>query len=377
MPFAAALSSHPVAATAIGEIVGEVLDHVGTEPDLAVLFATAPHTGALEDVVATVETLLHPHAFVGCTAESVAGGSVEIEQAPAMSLWAGRFGPVAPVRLERPELPPDPPFDPAALLLLADPFTFPAPELFDLLAERYPGLPVVGGNASAARGPGGNRLILNGTIDSDGAVGAFLGPGVTVTPVTSQGCRPIGSPFVVTRSEQNVIFELAGRPALERLMELVPTLGEAEIELINRGGLHVGRVIDESKVEVERGDLLTMNVIGASKEEGAIAVGALVEVGTTVQFQLRDAASASDDLQRLLRSASAAGPEAALLFTCNGRGTRLFPEPHHDAIAVQDHSRGLLPLAGIFAAGEFGPIGGRNFVHGFTASVALFSSRSR
>lgn len=375
MPFAAALSSHPVAATAIGEIVGQVLDRVGPEPDLAVLFATAPHTGALEDVVATIERLLRPHALVGCTAESVAGGAVEVEQAPAISLWAGRFGPVAPMRLERPELPPDPPFDPVALLLLADPYTFPAAQMFELLAERYPGLPVVGGNASAARGPGGNRLVLNGAIDVDGAVGVFLGPGVTVTPVTSQGCKPIGAPYVVTRSEQNVIFELGGRPAMERLMELVPNLDEAEVRLINQGGLHVGQVVDESKVEVERGDLLTMNVIGASREEGAIAVGALVEVGTTVQFQLRDAASASEDLHRLLQSAHTS-PEAALLFTCNGRGTRLFPEAHHDAIAVQD-SAGALPLAGMFAAGEFGPIGGRNFVHGFTASVALFSSRSR
>ena len=373
MPFAAALSSHPVAATAIGETVGHVLDRIGPEPDLVLLFATAPHTGALEDVVSAVEALLRPHAFLGCTAESVAGGAVEVEQAPAISVWAGRFGPVAPVRLEEKGLPADPPFEPAALLLLADPYTFSAQSAFEALGERYPGLPVVGGNASAARGPGGNRLVLNGAIETDGAVGAFLGPGVRVTPVTSQGCRPVGSPYVVTRAEQNVIFELGGRPAMERLMELVPTLSEAEVGLINRGGLHVGRVIDESKLEVERGDLLTMNVIGASKEEGAIAVGSLIEVGTTVQFQLRDAASASDDLQNLLRSVEVE-PEAALLFTCNGRGTRLFPEPHHDAIAVQERA-GALPLAGIFAAGEFGPIGGRNFVHGFTASVALFSTR--
>lgn len=375
MPFAAALSSHPVAATAVGEVIGQVLDGLGAEPDLAVLFATGPHTGALEDVVPAVEALLRADVLLGCTAESVAGGSVEIEQAPAIALWAGRFGPVAPVRLRNGELPPDPPFDPEALLLLADPYTFDAPELFEALSHRYPGLPVVGGNASAARGPGGNRLVLGSAIERDGAVGAFLGPGVRVTPVTSQGCRPIGSPYVVTRSERHVIFELGSRPALERLMELVPTLTEDEVQLINRGGLHVGRVVDESKLEVERGDLLTMNVVGASKEEGAIAVSSFVEVGTTVQFQLRDAASASEDLERLLRAVrSRAG--GALLFTCNGRGTRLFPEPHHDAMSVQEHAGGPA-LAGIFAAGEFGPIGGRNFVHGFTASVALFESRGR
>ncbi len=61
----------------------------------------------------------------------------------------------------------------------------------------------------------------------------------------------------------------------------------------------------------------------------------------------------------------------ALLFTCNGRGTRLFSCPDHDATCVQDEL-GDIPTAGFFAQGEIGPVGGQNFLHGFTASVALF-----
>jgi small ligand-binding sensory domain FIST len=173
---------------------------------------------------------------------------------------------------------------------------------------------------------------------------------------------------VVTRSERNVIYELAGEPALERLMEMVRDgMPERDIRLINQG-LHMGLVIDEHQVEFGRGDFLVRNVLGADQSNGAIAVGDVVDVGTTVQFHVRDADSADEDLRELLTPEDANG---ALLFTCNGRGTRLFPAPNHDADVVGD----LLhdpPLAGFFAAGELGPVGGRNFVHGFTASLALF-----
>ncbi|MEI7766454.1 MAG: FIST C-terminal domain-containing protein, partial [Phycisphaerae bacterium] len=67
-------------------------------------------------------------------------------------------------------------------------------------------------------------------------------------------------------------------------------------------------------------------------------------------------------------------PEAVLMFTCNGRGQRLFNLPHHDAALVQSQV-GKIPLAGFFAAGEIGPVGGRNFVHGQTAALALLRSR--
>lgn len=374
MPFAAALSSHPFAATAVGEIVGEALDRLGGQPDLAMLFATAQHTGAMEDIVPTVRTLLRPRLLLGCTAESVLAGSLEVERAPALALWVAAGFDASPLRLPGHAAPPqEPPFDPAALLLFADPFTFSAPDLFAAVERRWPGLPIVGGNTSAARGPGGNRLVLDGALESDGAVGCFLGPNVRVSPVVSQGCKPIGSPFTVTKAEAHVIYEIAGRPAMERLRDLLPALSDEDRRLIKPSNLHLGRVVDERRVDHDRGDFLAMNVLGANRDSGAIAVGGDVEVGTTVQFQVRDAASASEDLRLALKKAGQA--EAGLMFTCNGRGTRLFGEAHHDVVTVQER-RGPIPLAGFFAAGEFGPVGGRNFVHGFTASLALFQTTS-
>jgi small ligand-binding sensory domain FIST len=204
--FAAAVSEHPVTANAVGEVAGEVLERLGEgpPPDLALLFVTEAHAGALEDAAGAVQAVLSPALLLGCAAVAVAGPGVEIEEQPGVSLWVGRVdGPVAPFRLGE-----DPPFAPVALVLLADPFTFDA-EAF--LAEVD--VPVLGGMASAARGPGGNRLAAEGRVVTEGAVGAWLGPGVRVRSIVSQGCRPIGNPYVVTKAERNVIYELGRRVA--------------------------------------------------------------------------------------------------------------------------------------------------------------------
>ena len=374
MPFAAALSEHPVPAHAAGEVIGTVLEAVGPAPDLAVLFVTGPQAGALDDIAAAVRATLAPGVLIGCAAVSVVGGEREVEEHAAVVLWAGRFASVAPVHLEA--LPtgdgvllrglPDDIEEGAALLLLADPFSFPADDVLTTLADRWPSLTVIGGLASAARGPGGNRLVVDGRVATEGAVGVVLPPGALAETVVSQGCRPIGDPWVVTRAERNVIYELGGRPALERLMEMVEVLGEDERRAAARG-LHLGRVVDESKLEFRRGDFLIRNVLGADKSVGAVAVGDAVDVGDTVQFQVRDAASADEDLRELLAGVDAQG---ALVFTCNGRGTHLFGEPDHDAGLVATVVGSA--TAGMFCAGEIGPVGDRAFLHGFTASVALF-----
>jgi small ligand-binding sensory domain FIST len=219
--------------------------------------------------------------------------------------------------------------------------------------------------ASAARGPGGNRLVLDGAVTTTGAVGVLLEQ--PVQTVVSQGCRPIGDPMTVTRAERNIIYELAGRPAMERLQELASVASPADRVLL-QSGVHLGQVVDEHRDVFERGDFVIRNVLGADRNLGAIAVGDEVEIGSTVQFQVRDAASADEDLRFLLDGRRGDG---ALVFTCNGRGTQLFGIPDHDAQVVHEALDGAA-TAGMFCAGEIGPIGGRSFLHGFTASVLLF-----
>ena len=180
----------------------------------------------------------------------------------------------------------------------------------------------------------------------------LLGGGVDVEAIVSQGCRAYGHPLTVTRSDRNVIYEVAGSPAMECLVDQIKHgLDPADIAGIESNGLFVGRLIDEHVDEPGPGDFLVRTVVGVDRSSGAVAVDDRVPLGSTVRFHLRDAATAHRELSTLLEGRRA---EAALMFTCNGRGTRLFDGAHHDARMLQ-RSVGPVPLAGFFAAGEIGP----------------------
>lgn len=379
--FAAALSQHPVASHAVGEVAGEILEAFGgDDPDLVVCFASPHFVGTMDDLAFALGNLLGPRVLMGATAVSIIGGAHEVEDGPALSVFAASFpdARITPVALGVEQTPdgatitgwPELDHEPSTLLLLADPFSFPIDGFLHRSNQARPDggppLQIIGGAASAARGPGGNRLVLDSLVTTSGAVGVFL-DGVDVQTVVSQGCRPVGSPYVITRGERNRVEELAGRSALDRLQECAATASE-EDRMLMRAGLHLGLVVDEHKAEFGRGDFLVRNVLGADQESGAMVVGDEIAVGQTVQFHVRDAAAADEDLRELLSGVDAS---AVLLFTCNGRGRHLFGVPDHDA-GVVEQLLGPLPVAGAFCAGEIGPIGGRNSLHGFTASLALF-----
>jgi small ligand-binding sensory domain FIST len=391
--FAYALSEHPDARVAVGEAVGGVLEQLGPGVDLAWLFLTPDHAPVVADVAAVIRSALAPGTLVGVTASAVVGGRRGVEDTPGLALFAGRLAaPGRPVRLRAArhdeglavhgmaELVDGAP-DGATVLLVADPFGFPGDAFRVEQARHRPDLTVMGGLASGADEPGGNRLVLDRAIHRDGAVGVVLEAAAAPRPVVSQGCRPIGQPWTVTRSDRQLLYELGGRPALERLTATVEELGEIDRALAARG-LHCGIAVDERRLDFERGDFLVRGVLGADRATGAVAVGDTVPVGATVQFQVRDAATAGEDLVTLLRghatSARALGtgrPAGALLFTCNGRGSFMFGDAHHDATIVAD-ALDDVPVAGMFCAGEVGPIGPRNALHGFTASVAVFRDPS-
>jgi small ligand-binding sensory domain FIST len=225
---------------------------------------------------------------------------------------------------------------------------------------------------SGGRASGDTRLFRDHDVLTSGLVGARL-PGMHAIPIVSQGCRPIGDPYTVTGNDGALITELGGRPPLQRLREIVEGLPRDEQELVSHG-LSIGIVVDEHLAAPGQGDFMIRGLLGADSSTGAIEIGDVVEVGATVQFQVRDAAGADKDLRLAVERAGAqlpGPPVGALLFTCNGRGRRMFGVADHDASTIEELLGGI-PLAGFFAAGEIGPIGGRNALHGFTASMALF-----
>ena len=352
----------------------------GEAPTLAVLLGSRSHSDKAVDVLNAVQEMLEPPALIGCIAQTIVAGRREIEDEPAVAVWlasglaaetfqldfvrTGSGGLLTGYRFDRTTH--------DMHLLLPDPYTFPSSLLIEHLNTDLPGTTVVGGVVSGGRGPGDTRLFRDQDVLTSGLVGVRL-PGVHGVPIVSQGCRPIGDAYIVTAADGAAITELGGRPPLQRLREIVAGLPPDEQELVSNG-LQIGIVVDEHLAAPGQGDFLIRGLLGADQSTGAIEIGDVVEVGATVQFQVRDAAGADKDLRLTVERAGAAlagRPVGALLFTCNGRGRRMFEVADHDASTIEELLGGI-PLAGFFAAGEIGPIAGRNALHAFTASMALF-----
>ncbi len=349
------------------------------EVDLAFLFLSPAHLDEVEAAAEAVREELTPRHLLGCVAEGVVAGVRELEEGPAVAVWAGALPGAeidcfhaAAVQTEDgigvagfPELD-----DPGLVVLLVDPFTFPAGPFLARLNEARERVPLVGGIAAGGRRPGAQALILDDAVHREGAVGAVVS-GLPVLTVVSQGCRPVGHEAVITRCEGNVVYELAGKRALERLRTEIAALSLEEQALAARG-LLVGLVIDENRPEYGTGDFLMRGLLGADETTGALALADTVRVGQTLRFFVRDAASADADLRQALGGTLRhARPAGALLFTCNGRGRNMVPAPDHDARVVAE-LLGTEALAGFFCGGEIGPVGGKAFLHGFTATLAVF-----
>jgi small ligand-binding sensory domain FIST len=339
----------------------------GARPDLVCVFVAAglpARSGAVEAAGRRVMEAAGAGTTIGATAAGVFGGGRGIGHGPAVAVWAATLpgARLRPFRLTARDLVPGPEGDERVGALLADPHTFP---LASALARSEP-VPLVGGQASARGGPGSNRLFLDGEVHAHGAVGLLFGGDVAATAVVSQGCRPTGPAMTVTRAERNVLLELAGAPALQRLAEVVDALPKARRRATARA-LQLGVVVDEYADEHVRGDFLVRGIHGADEATGAVAVGDVVEVGRTVRFQVRDAGAAAEDLAALLPSGGGAG-RGALLFSCAARRA-LLGKADHDVRTVRDRCGAV---AGLLAAGEIGPVGGRNHLHSHSASVLAF-----
>ena len=386
---ASAVSSLNDLDAAVAEVSGEIdarLD--GAPPDLLFVFTTHHHGGDLARVSAELVETTGAAEAAGCTGAWTAGTGRELELAPGLSVLAARL-PDTEVEVIRSAPPGEGGWDADALpiddpertsaIVLADPFSFPVPTFLDDLAETQPGLTVSGGLASGGIAPGQNILYAGADPVNSGAVTVLLKGATRVVSAVSQGCRPIGPPLVATRVEGNAIFELRGKPAAKVLFEVLEDLEESERELFQKGAF-IGRAVDPARSTFRPGDLLVRNIMGLDPQRHAIAVAdGGFRNGTTFQFMVRDGASAEAELASVLEIAgleSMGQASGGLLFTCGGRGQAMFGRPHHDAASVEAAFGPGFPLAGFAANGEIGPVGGRPFLHGFTASAAIFAPRA-
>lgn len=387
MIFASALSTEEAIDQAVSALTTQVLDRLaGATADLLLLFFSHHWDREAVRLTGTLRSALKPGAVLGCVGEGVLRDDHEVEEGPAIALLAAHLPDVhiTPFAFRPTDwrtLLSDPPLlgravgavaPPHLLILLADPFSTPINKVLAALNALYPNVPVVGGMISGVGRRGSHGLVLDGHVYANGLVGVAMSGAFRADTVVSQGCRPVGDPLTVTATAHNVILQIEGQSPLVHVHDLLRRLPEPDRLLLRRNGLFIGRAIRPAGEELGRGDFLIQNVLGLDQHTGAMALSDVIPEGQVVQFHLRDASTAREDLQMLLLPHTLFDPpRGALLFTCNGRGSRLYGYPNGDVSIVRE-MLGQVALAGTFCAGELGPIGGQNYLHGHTASLTLF-----
>jgi small ligand-binding sensory domain FIST len=388
--WASALSALHDLGPSVDEATAALAEQLGgVEPDVVVAFVSGHDAAGLAGML---RPWLGDGLLLGCNGSGVIAGGVEQEEGPALALLAGVMGGVElnAVHVGQRALPPvtaareswwdlagvRPEAEPA-FTLLADPYSFDVEHCIRGLDRAFPGATVVGGLTSAISQPGQARLLAGSDVFDSGALLVAWSGNLRLDAVVSQGARPVGEPLFVTGSDGERIRELDGKPPREVLGELFSTLDEADRELFNARQLLIGLALPGPRQEVGAGDFLVRQVIGLDADTGELVIGARAAANAVVQFHLRDAEAAAADLERQLGrqvAGAAAPPAAALMFSCVGRGASLYGVPGRDA-GLFRRSFGDVPLAGLFCAGEVGPIQGATFLHGYSAVIGLIRPR--
>ncbi len=366
--------------------------------DLGLLFISAGYRADAVDLWPVLKEELQVKHLLGCTGGGVIGGGKEVEEQSAVSLSAAILPDVeiTPFVVQQ-EMMPTPDVGPKAwrdlvktspdkspsFLILSDPFSLDADALVAGLDFAFPNAVKVGGLASGGMSPNENLLLSDEKILSKGAVGVALSGDVFVEAVVAQGCRPIGEPLKVTESDGNILISVDNKSPLTYIQELYERLEPKDQELIQTS-LFLGLLMDPFNASPKQGDFLIRNIIGLDQKKGIFAIGAGLRPGQTVQFHLRDASTSRDDMNMMLAKSQSAqlrtmasgnpSESAAILFSCLGRGKRLYGEPNHDSSLLKS-VMGDIPVGGFFCNGEIGPVGGKTYLHGYTSSIAVFSPK--
>jgi small ligand-binding sensory domain FIST len=376
---AEAFSSRDSTAEAIQESIDQVLVELGGSPDLVVAFFSGHHIAQAERIASAVNQKLTPESFIGCNTPGVIGGGMDHHFGPSLSLWAARLpgsrvqsfslkvtdGPNRGYVRGWPDVGPE-----ASAVLLAARGGFPLSPFLTSLREggRYPTL--LGGLVN----PDPDRkacLIVDGVVQDSGAIGFVMDGASRLEPVLTQACRPVGPTFEVTRCEQNIVVELDGAPAYSALKRVLEDLPEEESARF-RQAPHVGIKHDDLQEDSGAGSFLVRGITGLQSYEGTVAIAESVKKGMKLCFHSRDGFTAHQEMEEMLRISSGyfTKPAGALLFDCTGRGISLFGRPNHDMEMVLKYWPDLA-VAGMYAAGAVGPLGGSPYIHEFTASLGL------
>jgi small ligand-binding sensory domain FIST len=212
----------------------------------------------------------------------------------------------------------------------------------------------VAGGISSSRS---HTVQVANELLSGGISGAVFGKRVAVAMSLTQGCSAYPGRWRVTECDQNIVLTLAGRPALDVLLEAVREDKSQLLVGLRDGGS-------------DAGDYTVRNLIGIDPKSRAIAIGQAIEPGVELLFFCkRDAGAARADLARLLASLKQAepAPRGALYYSCVARGEHLFGSRGAELGLIRQ-ALGDVPLVGFFCNGEIS----RDRLYGYTGVLTLF-----
>ena len=354
---------------ALDEALRRALTGVSQAPDLLVCFATFHHGRSASTMAGRLASATAmTGASIGAISGGVIAGSEEFESGAALVVWAAWLdnATASAMRLVAFRTDEgigiggaDPPDDTKGILLLADPYSFPAGQFATSLGS----VPVVGAVPGSLSEE--SVLFVDGQIHTNGAVAVALSGPVSFRAVVSPGGAPVGEPATVTRAAGRVIEEIAGIPAVRFIEELIDQLDEASQKNV-RNGVQIGVALDEYAEHRGPGDYRIISVTAADRATGSILVGDEVFVGSTVQFHVRDPQVASSALNDAVAGLEGGG--GMLMFSCSGRGRSFFGQSHHDASLVASACQPAA-LVGMVSSAEIGPVAGTSYVHSYTAVV--------
>lgn len=380
--YTSALSSHPVAAAALAEVIGSCLEQSLDPPSFSLICCSPIEPEQFLSLSRAASSLLDGSDVVTICSDSPIGVRQHVENGLGLGLMTFPDGPRAAVHLtptgrgwaqidEHLDLLQSVTRQGDVVVLMADPFSFDADNFTAAFNRRIPSCTLAGGYVSVRRKRA--RFFLAGKQYTSGAIALVL-PGSQILGCgTSQGTQAVGQPYVVTSSDKNVIVELGSQRAVSRLEELINAhLKDRDLEILAQGGLQVGRVIDEYQENYSTGDFLVSNVLDIDQVAGTLTLSHPVSTGSTVQFHLRDPERARVDMEETLQlmNPTKVGCAAALIFAGNGRGISSFGDSHSDPEILAEVV-GHVPTIGCSVTSNIGPVGGVNYLLSRSTSIVL------
>ena len=355
--------------------------------DWAVVFATVHHFAAYREMLETVARRTGTEKIVGCSGYGVLTEEGEIEDAPGIAVLAvsspslrvfpflerplhSRPEDAASAITEavRPHLEAN-----SALLLLPDTYHLLPQPFISTLEKELGSTHLVGGGASEDGSQGRTYQFNGDRIESNAVVGMLLTGTLSMDVRMTQACRPLGETLVVTGAEQNIIYELGGRPAFEVFKEAA---GEDLMNDVSKAvtSVFVGLPMDLDQEDIERGQYLVRNVLGVDPESGAIAISEEVRTGQIITFTLREPVGAREDLMRMATDLQKDRPPVSfgMYFNCMARGQGLYGEAGVDSRTLRQ-TLGGAPVAGFFTGSEIAPIRGKAHLHQNSGVLLLVS----